>query len=495
MAGNQRLDVKEYIGARYIPIFFDDGTGSAEWRSTFEYEPLTIVLHEGNSYTSRQYVPAGIAITNTAYWLQTGNWNSQIEAYRQEVRQFSDAIDKAQAAADAAQGAADDAQGTADGAVQVNTTQTANITNLTNRVTSLESRPIAAEKMSNRNFIFVGDSYQVGTTAGGQTRSFLDIMLDWDVIPEGQYWRVERGGASFGRESNTFLELLRSIEGLTTAAEKTAITDIVVTGCYNDKNTSSLAQIVASMKTFNTYCKAKYPNAHITVVPAGWRRYLGDEMNTLYRAVQGWYQGATEIGASFCPGAHSLFARMPFYLSTDLIHPTIAGYTALARVLVNALTGGDDTFQIQELISINSEVTAALAGETLFAGNWYVFPRGNDVQYVTANNFGANFTGMAQENRPYISGRGGFIPIAAKGIWPFVYSGGHYAGSSAGLVVGGLMEDAGAQVFRNVIGHWGLDSTGTLGLYVMSGMADNGEFGNMRVNVVYTDRVAFSSIG
>ena len=40
MAGNQRLDVKEYIGARYIPIFFDDGTGSAEWRSTFEYEPL-----------------------------------------------------------------------------------------------------------------------------------------------------------------------------------------------------------------------------------------------------------------------------------------------------------------------------------------------------------------------------------------------------------------------------------------------------------------------
>ena len=74
--------VRQYIGARYVPIFADP----AEWDNTRTYEPLTIVLHEGNSYTSRQYVPAGIDIDNTEYWALTGNYNSQIEAYRQTAQ-------------------------------------------------------------------------------------------------------------------------------------------------------------------------------------------------------------------------------------------------------------------------------------------------------------------------------------------------------------------------------------------------------------------------
>ena len=86
------MAIREYIGARYVPKFYDDGQGSAEWTPDVQYEPLTIVLHEGNSFTSRQYVPVGIDINNTNYWLETGNWNSQIEAYRQEVLTFDGRI-------------------------------------------------------------------------------------------------------------------------------------------------------------------------------------------------------------------------------------------------------------------------------------------------------------------------------------------------------------------------------------------------------------------
>lgn len=75
----------QYIGARYVPLFADP----AEWDSTKQYEPLTIVLHEGNSYTSRQYVPAGIEITNEKFWALTGNYNAQVEAYRKEVLSIS----------------------------------------------------------------------------------------------------------------------------------------------------------------------------------------------------------------------------------------------------------------------------------------------------------------------------------------------------------------------------------------------------------------------
>lgn len=78
------MAVTQYIGARYVPLLADP----MEWDGTRTYEPLTIVLYQGNSYTSRQYVPVGIDILNEDYWAPTGNYNAQVEAYRQEVRAF-----------------------------------------------------------------------------------------------------------------------------------------------------------------------------------------------------------------------------------------------------------------------------------------------------------------------------------------------------------------------------------------------------------------------
>ena len=82
------MTVREYIGARYVPVFADP----IDWDSSKTYEPLTVVYHQGNSFTSRQAVPAGIDITNATYWAQTGNYNAQIEAYRQEVLRFDGRI-------------------------------------------------------------------------------------------------------------------------------------------------------------------------------------------------------------------------------------------------------------------------------------------------------------------------------------------------------------------------------------------------------------------
>lgn len=64
-----------------MPLFADP----IDWDRTKTYEPLTIVYHQGNSYTSRQSVPAGVDITNTTYWALTGNYNAQIEQYRKEA--------------------------------------------------------------------------------------------------------------------------------------------------------------------------------------------------------------------------------------------------------------------------------------------------------------------------------------------------------------------------------------------------------------------------
>ena len=84
--------VNEYIGMRYVPIFADP----VEWDNTRAYESLTIVTYQGASYTSRRPVPAGIPITDGRYWVLTGNYNAQIELYRQEVRAFDGRITQAQ---------------------------------------------------------------------------------------------------------------------------------------------------------------------------------------------------------------------------------------------------------------------------------------------------------------------------------------------------------------------------------------------------------------
>lgn len=85
-----------YVGQRYVPKFYDDGTEQhgATWDKTKAYEPLTIVLWEGDSYTSRTFVPVGVEITNTQYWLETGNFNAQLEAYKKEVTDLADNVDE-----------------------------------------------------------------------------------------------------------------------------------------------------------------------------------------------------------------------------------------------------------------------------------------------------------------------------------------------------------------------------------------------------------------
>lgn len=83
------MAVTEYIGPLVGPVFADP----AEWTPTRSYEALTIVLNEGNSYTARQDVPIGVQLTNTDYWLETGNFNGQLEGYRKEVLKYSNQVD------------------------------------------------------------------------------------------------------------------------------------------------------------------------------------------------------------------------------------------------------------------------------------------------------------------------------------------------------------------------------------------------------------------
>ena len=79
--------VRQYVGARYVPKLADP----VAWASGTSYEAMTIVTYNNSSYTSKVPVPAtvGNPADNPDYWALTGNYNAQVEQYRQETETVS----------------------------------------------------------------------------------------------------------------------------------------------------------------------------------------------------------------------------------------------------------------------------------------------------------------------------------------------------------------------------------------------------------------------
>lgn len=78
---------RQYVGARYVPKIM------GEWNKALQYEALSIVTYMGNSFTSKVPVPANVDITNEVYWVNTGNYNAQIDGYRKDVKNLSNKVD------------------------------------------------------------------------------------------------------------------------------------------------------------------------------------------------------------------------------------------------------------------------------------------------------------------------------------------------------------------------------------------------------------------
>jgi uncharacterized protein YoxC len=86
-----------YIGARYVPIFADP----VEWDDEREYEPLTIVIHNGDCYTSKCYVPKGAQLPpypegQTKYWVKTSDYNYQLADLKKTVTDLSRLVEQFQ---------------------------------------------------------------------------------------------------------------------------------------------------------------------------------------------------------------------------------------------------------------------------------------------------------------------------------------------------------------------------------------------------------------
>lgn len=91
------LGVSEYIGARYVPKFYEnsENPSSNHWESGVSYDALTVVSYNFASWTSKIPVPntVGNPASNPTYWALTGNYNGQVQLYREEVETLKTTVE------------------------------------------------------------------------------------------------------------------------------------------------------------------------------------------------------------------------------------------------------------------------------------------------------------------------------------------------------------------------------------------------------------------
>lgn len=368
----ETVGTRQYIGARYVPIFGRKNEESIIWDNSAPYEPLTIVLYQGNSFTSRQYVPTGVEITNQEFWANTGNYNAQIEQYRREV---ADAVEQAQTALDAANDAQDDIdtllpkasfdstntvkkyiddknaeQNALLPAADFSATNTVkkyiddNVTAINTSISELA----ATVDEQHKGIIVIGDSYGEGYTPDGAVQSwvtnFTNAVSQYDYTVFSKY----RGGSGFWNASSTyrFATLLKELLDTMSDTEKASVGCVIVGGGYNDR-TNSGNDIGVGMAGFRDYIINNLPNVkRVLIFPFGMGvegLTSGDHADFTYQTIvnmnKNYIEQCGNVRLGTVVANSCMVLRRNLYFSSDYVHPNQNGQFLLGRFVIDTFFG------------------------------------------------------------------------------------------------------------------------------------------------------------
>ena len=351
-----------YIGMRYVPLIY------GEWNNTKAYEPLTIVTYQGNSYTSKTYVPIGANIKDTTYWVVTGNYNAQVEAYRQEVIQYKAEVDNVLTTVNEHSTQITNLQTdltattarvtTNEGNIATNTSNIAtNTTNITNTNTQINNRRVPVIKGA--NLVFIGDSWTVGSGASPSTNRFSTLLA-------GQFKMVEKnfgvGASGFTITNNLFSTQLDTANAQMTTEEKNNTPLVLITGGVNDLRhmPSSAADFAQAVEDCARKAYSIFPNATIAMAVSNttmngytetMQNYVAQAINRLYLIHTVPLIIIKNVGAS-------INGRPSMYQS-DNLHPTNVGHSVFAGFLANAIMGGgSDVYYYHSMPEFSTGITA-----------------------------------------------------------------------------------------------------------------------------------------
>lgn len=200
---------RQYVGARYVPKVM------GEWNKALQYEALSIVTYAGNSFTSKIPVPANIDISNKTYWVNTGNYNAQVEAYRQ---------------------------------------QTAQVEN------HLNSEIIDRKNDTKDNILWIGDSY---------SENYNHKLPNGvrDMLNAKNWYEYSKGGAGFAGAwaGANFNDLLQKAKNDMSASQKEMIKYVYFVGGANDSSFDWTNLKPKVISTINN-ARSSFPNAQVCFI-------------------------------------------------------------------------------------------------------------------------------------------------------------------------------------------------------------------------------------
>lgn len=284
--------VRQYIGARYVPKFYENSDNTSEWRSGVSYEPLTVVTYNGNSYTSKKTVPSNVGnpSDNAEYWASTGIYNQQVEAYREEVLEFKEEIE--------------------------------------NEIAALTTRKV----------LFISDSY-CDSGRGGYERGIYTAFCNSAGLTNGENAFIyAKGGAGFiaNGQGKTFGDLLNDAY-LNLDIDPSEITDIFIVGGINDRE-QSYSSLLTARNAALAYAHTHFENAKIHIsVSSGSRSpsYMKQVFTTVRRA----YYDSLPHYCDYLE--NSLLPLIAWNNFTDSVHPSGNGTKAIGKQLADFFLTGN----------------------------------------------------------------------------------------------------------------------------------------------------------
>lgn len=200
---------RQYVGARYVPKVM------GEWNKALQYEALSIVTYQGNSFTSKVPVPANIDISNMTYWVNTGNYNAQVEAYRQQTAQLEN---------------------------------------------HLNSEIIDRKNDTKDNILWIGDSYSVNYKH--KLPNGVRYMLN-----AKNWYEYSKGGAGFlgAWAGASFNDLIEEAKNDMSASQKEMIKYVYIVGGANDSS-FSWTQLKDKVVSTVQNARSSFPNAQVCFI-------------------------------------------------------------------------------------------------------------------------------------------------------------------------------------------------------------------------------------
>lgn len=223
----EKLINRQYVGARYVPKIM------GAWNKALQYEALSVVTYMGNSFTSKVPVPANIDISNETYWVNTANYNAQVEAYRKETAQLKN---------------------------------------------DLNNEIINRKNDSKDNILWIGDSYSENYNhkLPNGVRNMLNAK---------NWYEYSKGGAGFAGAwaGANFNDLIENAKNEMSASQKEMIKYVYIVGGAND---SSFTWSDIKPKVISTVNNARnsFPNAQVCFIFAScaYDTYLDLHTKTRY---------------------------------------------------------------------------------------------------------------------------------------------------------------------------------------------------------------------